>query len=209
MQPALQDTVGRWTTRQIHDTVAAIARQRTLAPARQIVARSLHSIRLRADRRADRPDSRIDRTLECVVIAGDGRDRARDRRANRRRSPSGRGVGPRGARGGGSDRAATRPGPTARELAAAGDYTGACHALYAAVLEALARDGALKRHASKTSGDYVRELRMRGSPVGCAIFAHSPATSIASSTARAWPDDDDYGRLARPPSARLASLSAA
>lgn len=46
-------------------------------------------------------------------------------------------------------------------LAAAGDYTGACHAMYVAVVDALARDGALTRHASKTSGDYSRELRIR------------------------------------------------
>jgi len=49
-----------------------------------------------------------------------------------------------------------------RELSASGDYVGASHALYAAVVDALARSGAVKFHPSKTSGDYALELRRGG-----------------------------------------------
>ena len=52
----------------------------------------------------------------------------------------------------------------AERLAAAGDYTAAAHALYAGLVGALASRGLVRRHASKTSGDYARELRRRGVP---------------------------------------------
>jgi hypothetical protein len=53
----------------------------------------------------------------------------------------------------------------AQQLAAHGDYTAAAHALYAALLEAGARQNQLRLHPSKTSGDYVREVRRRSSPI--------------------------------------------
>jgi hypothetical protein len=53
----------------------------------------------------------------------------------------------------------------AERMAAAGDYTGAAHALYQAVLRRLAGTERIRLHASKTSGDYARDLRRRGSPV--------------------------------------------
>ncbi len=52
----------------------------------------------------------------------------------------------------------------AERLAAMGDYTGAAHALYQAVLRRLAGSERIRLHASKTSGEYSRELRRRGSP---------------------------------------------
>jgi Domain of unknown function (DUF4129) len=52
----------------------------------------------------------------------------------------------------------------AERLAAMGDYTGAAHALYQAVLRRLAGTERIRLHASKTSGEYSRELRRRGSP---------------------------------------------
>lgn len=52
----------------------------------------------------------------------------------------------------------------AERLAAMGDYTGAAHALYQAVLKRLAGTERIRLHASKTSGEYSRELRRRGSP---------------------------------------------
>jgi hypothetical protein len=52
----------------------------------------------------------------------------------------------------------------AERLAAMGDYTGAAHALYQAVLRRLAGTDRIRLHASKTSGEYWRELRRRGSP---------------------------------------------
>jgi hypothetical protein len=52
----------------------------------------------------------------------------------------------------------------AERLAAAGNYTDAAHLLYRGVTERLAADGLIRLHASKTSGDYARELRHRGWP---------------------------------------------
>jgi hypothetical protein len=57
------------------------------------------------------------------------------------------------------------PGIEAERLAAAGDYMGAAHALYQAVVRRLAGSERIRVHASKTSGDYARELRRRGSPL--------------------------------------------
>ena len=53
----------------------------------------------------------------------------------------------------------------AQLLAARGDYTGAAHALYAALLDAGARLKQLELHPSKTAGDYVREVRRISSPI--------------------------------------------
>ena len=55
------------------------------------------------------------------------------------------------------------PWLAAQALAARGDFTEAAHALYHALLAALARRGQVKLHPSKTVGDYVRELRARSS----------------------------------------------
>ena len=44
-----------------------------------------------------------------------------------------------------------------------GNFTEAAHALYAALLGAIARQHQIKVHQSKTVGDYARELRARGS----------------------------------------------
>ena len=62
-----------------------------------------------------------------------------------------------GARGG------RDPWLLAQELSARGDYTEAAHALYRALLEALARRERVRLHPSKTVGDYVRDLRQRSS----------------------------------------------
>jgi uncharacterized protein DUF4129 len=56
------------------------------------------------------------------------------------------------------------PWGDAERLAAAGRYTEAAHALFAALLLGFAARGEVRLHASKTSGDYARELRRRGSP---------------------------------------------
>jgi hypothetical protein len=53
----------------------------------------------------------------------------------------------------------------AQLLASRGDYTAAAHALYAALLDAGARQEQLKLHPSKTAGDYVREVRRHASPM--------------------------------------------
>lgn len=65
----------------------------------------------------------------------------------------------------GSDAAGRRldPWEEAQLAASRGDFTGAAHALYSALLMALARREQLRLHPSKTIGDYVRELRARSS----------------------------------------------
>jgi hypothetical protein len=55
------------------------------------------------------------------------------------------------------------PWMEAQRLAAAGRYTDAAHALYAALLEGVALREQLRLHPSKTVGDYRRELRRRSS----------------------------------------------
>jgi len=64
-----------------------------------------------------------------------------------------------GARGA----AASDPWRVAATLAAAGAFTDAAHALYAALLARLARHERLSLHPSKTAGDYARDLRGLGS----------------------------------------------
>ncbi|HKS05566.1 MAG TPA: DUF4129 domain-containing protein [Gemmatimonadaceae bacterium] len=47
---------------------------------------------------------------------------------------------------------------SAQELAARGAFTDAAHALLAALIDAFAARGEVRVHASKTAGDYAREL---------------------------------------------------
>lgn len=65
-----------------------------------------------------------------------------------------------------SARAGGRADPwgDAERLSAAGNFTDAAHLLLAALLLAFAERGEVRLHASKTAGDYARELRRRGSP---------------------------------------------
>ena len=56
------------------------------------------------------------------------------------------------------------PWVEAERLAAAGNYTEAAHLLYRGVTERLAAAELINLHPSRTSGDYARELRVRGSP---------------------------------------------
>jgi hypothetical protein len=67
-------------------------------------------------------------------------------------------------------RAAGDPWLLAQRAAAAGDFTTAAHHLYAAIIEAAARRGAVRPHPSKTIGDYVREARARASSALLAPF---------------------------------------
>lgn len=69
----------------------------------------------------------------------------------------------RGWRPAGGGRGGRDPWLLAQELAGAGNYTDAAHALYRALLEALARRERVRLHPSKTVGDYVRDLRQRSS----------------------------------------------
>ena len=61
----------------------------------------------------------------------------------------------------------------ARRLAREARYAEAMHVLYAALLDALAQRRLIRLHSSKTSGDFARELSMRGHP------AQAPFRSFA------------------------------
>ena len=91
-----------------------------------------------------------------LLVVGRAAYLARMRQAER---ASERSVGrPGGARAGRGD-----PWRTAEELAAAGEFTEAAHALYLALLDAVARRERLRLHPAFTVGDYVRALRSRSS----------------------------------------------
>lgn len=61
----------------------------------------------------------------------------------------------------------------ARGLAAQGAYVAAAHQLYAAVVSRLVEAKRVHRHASKTVGDYWRELRGAGDPHAAPYLAFS------------------------------------
>jgi hypothetical protein len=96
------------------------------------------------------------------------------------------------------------PFATAERLAAEGRFEDAAHALYHGVLLALARNDRLRLDPSKTSGDYARELRTRGSSsyqpfrdfsrrFDVAVFGHGGCDAVLI---------DDLRRLAAPFAAR-------
>jgi hypothetical protein len=157
--------VAVWPRTAIHDTVAAIVKQR---PYRRDVARSLLDRIL--DWLADIftrvvnaigeiPHSRIIATIAFAVVAMLIVARvlysARLRATEEEQTVFGRGV----------STSSTDPWRDAELLAANGQFTEAAHALYRAALAMLATKGLVRLHESKTSGDYARELRRRGAPV--------------------------------------------
>lgn len=60
---------------------------------------------------------------------------------------------------------------TAQQRASDNDYTGAAHALYLALLGIAARRGLVSLHESKTTGDYLREIRRRPDAIDLPRFA--------------------------------------
>lgn len=84
------------------------------------------------------------RVVYVMRLGEDAEETARTRRSGR----SGTGID---------------PAAEAQRLAAEGRFTEAAHALYRGLLESVARRERLRLHPSKTSGDYARELRARGS----------------------------------------------
>jgi hypothetical protein len=105
--------------------------------------------------------------------------------AARAREPGGLAMS-RGRRAGAAD----DPWAEAERLAAAGRFEEAAHALYRGVLGGLARTERLRLHPSKTSGDYARELRGRGSSsyaafrafvrrFDVAVYGHGGCTAAA------------------------------
>lgn len=203
-QDVAHDTISRWTPEMIHDSVAAIARQPAYATS---IRQSLFGrfLRFLFDRFSDLQrlvgGSSSARfiviaavTLIVAVIVG------RIVIARRIEEQKGR---IRAGRVGTRER--TDYWAAARDLANTGDYAAACHALYAAVLDSLARNGAVRVHASKTSGDYSRELARRAAITSApfAAFARQFERTVFS-TESVTADDFDRlsaaaSRIAQPP----------
>ena len=158
----LQGTPAQWPASAVHDTVAAIAggsmyrrsiRQSLLDRAFLWLADAIERI---VGFVRTLPSSRaigltilgiiVAAVVLRLVIAAMARDE----------------TGARAGRRGGA-RAGEDPFVEADRLAAAGRYEEAAHAQYRGVLLALARTERLRLDPSKTSGDYARELRARGS----------------------------------------------
>ena len=151
-----------WTARQIHDTVAAIVRQPAYTvPVRQtLLGRVLKFI---GDEFRDLiqllggwQNARLVVVISValLVLAIAGRIVVGQRLELRRRTAGSLQIV-------GSTR--RDYWVLAAEMEQRGDFIAASHALYLAVLEALARSGGVTFHASKTVGDYVRDLKQRRS----------------------------------------------
>jgi hypothetical protein len=156
--------IQQWTSAQVHDTVAAIVSQPEFASAKRQSLLS-RAFRWLVERIADLLDwtrGSFDARwivglaiaiVAFIVIARIVVDRRLE--AARRRGFTAR--GPRG------DRQDLRA--LALQLAGEGRYADASHALYGALLYALTSAGLVRYHASKTTGDYARELRRGRSPL--------------------------------------------
>lgn len=169
-QATARDTTDRWSASAIHDTVAAIARQPAYSTS---VRQSLlgRFFRFLFEEIGDllqllhgSPGAKYTvfaavALILLVIVSRFVVSQQIDARVRAR--------GTRTADG----RARPDYWTEARTLARAGDHDAACHVLYAAVLDELARAGAVRVHPSKTSGDYARELARRGVPVAPAFLA--------------------------------------
>ncbi len=193
LQPP-QAVAGRWTARQIHQTVADIVRQPKYAASRQSLAgRAVERVlRWVADLLAQmktRPSLRYLLIAAAVAVLLIIVARMVVEQHMQRRAASGlrlRAVG-----GESRDYWAL-----AAQLDASGKYVDACHAVYLAVLAALSQAGTLRFHTSKTSGDYARDLRQRGAPQSTA-FAEFARDFERTVYGWSQPTHDDYFRLAR------------
>ena len=190
----LQQSIGDWTTRAIHDTVDAIARQPAYAvPLRRsllgrafgwLLERFADLIELFRGSRDLRIAAIVAAALILFAIVG--------RIVVARQIDTVRRRGAFGADFGTGERRDFWN--LARELAADGDHVAASHALYAAVIDSLARSGAITFHSSKTSGDYARELVRRGAANASEfrVFArHFDRVVYGAVTV----NSDDYARL--------------
>jgi uncharacterized protein DUF4129 len=192
---APQAVAGRFTAAQIHDTVAAIARQRQYAvPVRESILGRLFLSVIRWFRDLfilikawpDAPYLLIVAVVLLILIVA-GRILI-DRRTKASRAA---GAGLRALGGEARDYWAL-----AAQLDASGHYLEACHAVYLAALDTITRSGLVRYHASKTSGDYARELRRRGSPLA-GDFASFARQSERCMYGWSPPMHDDYVQLSR------------
>ena len=172
MGPSAPQVVDRWSASQIHDTVAAIVRQPAFAGSgrESLLGRFLRyviaGIRELLERYHGSASARYIVMVGLVVLILVVVARIvtiRDMDAETRR----RGVRRRGSAIDADLWAAVH------QFAADGDFTAASHALYAALLDRMARTGDVALHGSKTGGDYWRELRRRGSPIAADFRAFS------------------------------------
>ena len=150
---------GAWPAKAIQDTVAAIISQR---PYQRSVRSTLFDrilewfaalIRRLFSHLSEIPNAKwVVLTLAIVVVLAIAARILLNTGAEerRRRTRTGSVLG-------GAD-----PWVDAERLARSGDYTQAAHLLYKAVTERLAAAELIRLHPSKTSGDYARELRVRG-----------------------------------------------
>ena len=158
-----------WTRAAIHDTVAAIVRQpayrrslgttlldRVLGWIGDVYARLVEAL-------GTVPHGRVVATIAAATVAL--LVVARIAYASRLRGVSAMSLASRRGRSGTS----SDPWREAEQLATAGRFTEAAHALYRATVALLAAQGLVRRHDSKTSGDYARELRRRGAPAYAAF----------------------------------------
>lgn len=152
-----------WPAATVHDTVAAVMRQRAYQRSlrQSLMERFFRWLAEQWTRLMEAiagiPHGRalavgLAVVLAVIVVARlvyAGQLREDELRAARRR-PTRRGE-------------TTAPWDDAQRLAAEGRYEDAAHALYRALLNVLVARERLRLHPSKTSGDYARELRARGS----------------------------------------------
>lgn len=160
----------QWTARQIHDTVAAITRQSAYAHGsrQSLLGRFFRFLGDQLSRLLDAVEGSLNARIVVglavaaivfVIVARIIVDR---RLAEARQRTAGGRVRP-------GERPDFRR--IAGDAAERGDFAEACHALHAAVLDEIARAGVVKWHASKTNGDYARELQRRKSPLHAAFRA--------------------------------------
>ena len=157
-----QQSIGAWTTRAIHDTVDAISRQPAYAVPlrRSLLGRLVGWLFERLAELIELFRGSRDLRIAAIVAAALILFAVIGRMVVARQIDTVRRRGAFGAEFGKGERRDFWN--LARELAAQGDHVAASHALYAAVIDSLARSGAITFHASKTSGDYARELVRRG-----------------------------------------------
>lgn len=174
----LQAVPRAWPSAAVHDTVAAIARgleyRRSLRQSfadRLLlwIAEGIRAIlRFLRESHAARPIGYVILAVIVLLVV------ARLAIAARARDET---LGPRRRR----SRVTTDDDPLllAERLAGEGRYEEAAHALYHGVLAALARTERIRLDPSKTSGDYARDLRRRGSPRHQAFRAFARRFDVA------------------------------
>jgi len=182
----------QWTARQVHDTVAAIAAERAFGGNREsLIGRFLRFVIREINDFLEwmrgSLDARIIVYVAVAVVAAAivGRVIVERRAADRRR---------RGLTNRGRQRERRDLWRVAAELAAEQRFIDASHALYGSVLERLTTAQLVRFHASKTNGDYARELRRNGSALAPEFRAFA-SDFDRSVFGHAEPTAGDYERL--------------